>query len=235
MKLAVMQPYIFPYIGYFQMVNVVDKFIFYDDVNYIKQGWINRNKILVSGKGLLFTVPLIKPTSFALINKTEINFDIYPSWKLKFLQTLKQSYTKAPHFNAVYDLVEEILSRSHDSISALAIDSIRSVSEYLLIKTDFKISSENYRNQGLEKQNRLIDICKVEGANHYINAAGGQELYNQENFQKVDINLDFITSLPVEYKQFENEFVPWLSIIDVLMFNNISEVGNMLGKYEFIK
>jgi hypothetical protein len=232
MKIAVMQPYIFPYIGYFQMINAVDKFVFYDNVNFIKQGWINRNKILVSGKDFLFTVPLEKATSFALINETKINQKFYPNWKAKFLQTLTQSYKKAPYFEDVYKLVSDTLDSQHIFISDLAIESIRMIAKYLKMSTEFIVSSDTYNNVDMERQERLFDICRKEGADHYINAVGGQDLYDKNDFQKEGIKLDFIKSLPISYKQLNHEFVPWLSIIDVLMFNEISEVQEILTKYQ---
>lgn len=234
MKIAVMQPYIFPYIGYFQMINAVDKFVFYDDVNFIKQGWINRNKILVSGKDYLFTLPLKNASSFTLISETLINEILFEKWKLKFLQTLEQSYKKAPYFYDVFPIINKVLDGEYKTISQCAIKSIKSVSEYMGIKTEFIISSEAYQNKELERQERLIDICKQEKSNHYINALGGQELYKKEDFLKEGIQLNFIKPLPIEYKQFNNIFVPWLSIIDVLMFNDKQTVKDMLNQYTLI-
>lgn len=234
MKIAVMQPYIFPYIGYFQMIHAVDKFIFYDDVNFIKQGWINRNKILVSGKDYLFTVPLSKANSFTLIKDTLINEKLYETWKIKFLQTLSQNYKRAPHFSPVYRLVSEILNLPHTGISELAIYSVQSISQYINLKTPFATSSKSYQNKDLERQERLFDICRQEKSAHYINAAGGQELYKKEDFLAEGIRLDFIKSLPLEYKQFTKPFVPHLSIIDLLMFNDPDEISGLLTQYEFI-
>lgn len=235
MKIAVMQPYIFPYIGYFQLISAVDKFVFYDDVNFIKQGWINRNKILVSGQGHLFTVPLSKANSFTLIKDTMINNKLYGIWKMKFLQTLAQSYKNAPYFSSIYTLITEVLNHMHTHISDLAIDSIQTVSRYLNLKTDFIISSRSYNNRNLERQERLFDICRQENCTHYINAIGGQDLYKKEDFLKEGIQLDFIKSLPLDYKQFKNPFIPHLSIVDILMFNSPEEINYLLTKYELIK
>lgn len=234
MKIAVMQPYLFPYIGYFQLINAVDKFVFYDDVNFIKQGWINRNKILVSGKDFLFTIPLVNATSFSLIKDTRINEKLYESWKVKFLQTILQSYKKAPYFKNVYNLIDTILSEPYITISEFAIGCVRTISIYLGITTEFITSSESYKNQELDRQERLFDICKSENANSYINALGGQDLYTKEDFSQKEITLNFIKALPVEYKQFKNEFIPSLSIIDVLMFNSIEEIEAMINNYELI-
>lgn len=227
-----MQPYFMPYIGYFQMINAVDKFVFYDDVNYIKQGWINRNKILVNGKEFLFTVPLDKATPFSLIKDTKINDKMFDKWKAKFCQTLLQNYKKAPYYKDVNVLVTKILESESISISQLAINSVIEISKYLQLHTEFVLSSEHYNNKELDRKNRLLDICKKENAMHYINAIGGQELYAKEDFLAENIQLDFIKSCPIEYKQFNNEFAPWLSIIDVLMFNSVEEVSGMLDQYK---
>jgi hypothetical protein len=234
MKIAVMQPYIFPYIGYFQMVYAVDKFVFYDDVNFIKKGWINRNRILVNGRDYMFTVPLLKASQNNLILESYIQDEGYLEWKNKFLQTIELNYKKAPHFKEVYQLLKVFFDKKFHNISEMAIESVRLVVDYLGIKTNFAKSSEAYQNKGMERQERLIDICKKENANHYINALGGQELYKKEDFLKKGIKLDFIKTLPIEYKQFNNDFVSWLSIIDVMMFNDIEEIKSMLKLYKLI-
>ncbi|HLV23610.1 MAG TPA: WbqC family protein [Moheibacter sp.] len=234
MRIAIMQPYIFPYIGYFQMVNAVDKFVFYDDVNFIKKGWINRNRILVNGQDCMLTVPLLKASQNNLILESYLRKDTYGEWKDKLLQTLELNYKKASHFEEIFPLLKTFFEADYDTISEMAIESVKSVSRYLGLNTEFILSSETYENKGMERQERLIDICKIEKANHYINALGGQELYKKEDFKKEGIQLDFIKTQPITYKQFNNEFVPWLSIIDVLMFNSKEEIAEMLNKYELV-
>ena len=234
MKIAVMQPYIFPYIGYFQLINAVDLFVFYDDVNFIKQGWINRNKILLNGNAFLFTIPLEKATSFCLIKETLINEKFYGNWKDKFKQSIVQNYKKAPFFDEVNNIIIKVLDSKCKTISGLAIESVQAVSNYLKIETNFLISSERYDNIDFERKDRLLDICKKENASQYINALGGQELYDVESFHEKNIKLSFIKNLPQEYKQFKNEFVPGLSIIDVLMFNSPTEVKLMLDNYVLV-
>lgn len=234
MKIAVMQPYIFPYIGYFQMIKAVDKFVFYDDVNFIKKGWIHRNRILINGKDFLFSVPQEKISRNTLIKESQLSKEQYQNWKNKFLQTLELSYKKSPHYELVSKLIANILDKDFNTISELAIESVILASKYLGLNTEFLISSERYENQGMERAARLIDICKQENAGEYINAIGGMELYSKKEFEEQGIKLNFIKSQPIEYKQFKNEFVPWLSIIDVLMFNSVEEINKMLDKYELI-
>ena len=227
-----MQPYFMPYIGYFQMIKSVDTFIFYDDVNFIKQGWINRNRILLNNKDFLFTIPLHNATSFSLIKDTLLNEKFYPIWKVKFLQSIAQNYKKAPHFEVVYSLISTVLNTNCQSISELAIESVKMVSGYLNLNTEFYVASERYQNIQLEREKRLIAICKNENATNYINAVGGKELYSKEVFKANGIELQFIASKPIVYKQFKDDFIPWLSIIDVLMFNSVAEVNELLNKYE---
>jgi hypothetical protein len=236
MKLAIMQPYLFPYIGYFQLINAVDKFVIYDDVNFIKQGWINRNTILVQEKRYLFTVPLINQSSFSKINEIFVNNNLYNSWRAKTLRTLEQSYKKAPFFKEIYDLVVNVLDIDMEviDIATLARKSLLETSKYLDINTEFVFTSSIYENQELSGKTRVIDICRKEKALQYINPIGGQELYDRESFRRNELELSFIKTLPLEYKQFKNEFAPWLSIIDVLMFNSIEETKLLLNKYELV-
>lgn len=235
MKIAIMQPYIFPYIGYFQLISAVDKFVFYDDVNFIKGGWINRNQILLNGSKNLFTVPLKSASSFQTINETLIHSELYFKWKKKFIKSLEQSYKKAPYFDAVYPLIQQIFETKHTTIADLCIHSIKKVTNYLALEVVFEISSKKYsETKGIEKAERLINICQINQANTYINPIGGKELYQKDTFEKENINLFFIQNQLPSYPQFNNEFIPGLSIIDVLMFNSKEEVKKMLNQYHLV-
>jgi hypothetical protein len=234
MKVAIMQPYFFPYIGYFQMIKAVDAFVFYNDVNYIKQGWINRNRLLVNKEAKYITIPLKRLSSFSLIKNIEINPEL-KEYKT-MLKTIEMAYKKAPYFHAVFTLVKEVLNKEYKTLDEITIQSIKRCCEYLDIKTQFYIASKDFANtKGLERVERLQTICKQLNANHYINALGGQELYTKEDFAKENIQLQFIQSKPINYQQFNNEFVPWLSIIDVLMFNSKEEIKELLNQFELIK
>ena len=230
-----MQPYLFPYIGYFQLVKLVDLFVLYDDVNFIKQGWINRNKILVSGKDYVFTMPLKEASSFKSIRDTQINSTLFIKWRGKFLRTIEQTYKKAPFFEAAFPLVETILNKDFTSISDYASESIIMISSYIELKTKFMSSYLYYSDtKSFDREDRLIEIIRRNGSDIYINPIGGIELYTKDSFAQKGIQLKFIKSLPIEYKQFDNEFMPWLSIIDVLMFNSVDEVNKMLDQFELI-
>lgn len=227
-----MQPYIFPYLGYFQLINAVDKFVFYDDVNFIKGGWISRNHILLNGNKNLFTIPLKGASSFQTINETLIHSELYFKWKKKFLKSLEQSYKKAPYFDIVYSMILKNIDIKHTSIADLCINNIEQVANYLELKTVFELSSEKYSNtKNMERTERLISICKLNNATTYINPIGGKKLYHKDIFKKKNINLFFIQNqLPV-YCQFNNDFIAGLSIIDVLMFNSKENVKKMLNQY----
>jgi hypothetical protein len=232
MKLGIMQPYIFPYIGYFQLINAVDKFVVYDDVNFIKQGWVNRNRILNNGQPIFFTVPLTDASSFKTINQTFISRNIYESFRSKFLKSLAAQYKKAPYFEMVAPMVERVLSSQYDTIGQLALASIKETCEYIGVTTTFVDTSTTYNNADLHAQDRVIDICRKENATTYINVTGGRSLYDKNAFAAQGIELYFISSAPISYPQFKHEFVPWLSIIDVMMFNPKEQVRQMLNQYE---
>lgn len=235
MTVAVMQPYILPYIGYFQLVKSVDLFVFYDDVNFIKQGWINRNKILTGGKELLFTIPLKDASSFATIRDTEVNVIQFEKWRSKFLKTVSLSYKKALFFDKVYPIIEDVLMHSFSSISDYACLSVEKIASYLELKTKFSLSSVDYSDtKELDREARLLEIIKRNHSDRYINPIGGQVLYEKERFATHGITLDFIKSKPIVYQQFDNEFVPWLSILDVLMFNDVAMVNQLLDQYELV-
>ena len=234
MKLAIMQPYFMPYIGYFQLINTVDKFIFYDDVTFIKQGWINRNQILISNQAKLFSVPLSNASSHTLIKDVLISDLRYEKWKKSFLSTLMFNYKKSKYYDVVKVLIERILLTPPKTISELAIKSVIEISNYLDLNTEFDVSSKNYDNNHLSGQHRVIDICQKENANTYINPIGGIDLYSKDVFSKEDIELMFINAHKTIYKQFSSEFVPFLSIIDVLMFNDKKRVLEMLNDFELV-
>ncbi len=227
-----MQPYIFPYIGYFQLIGAVDKFIFYDDVNFINKGWINRNNILVNGKAHLFTIPLMDASQNKRINEIALFED--ESWKNKFLKTVEHAYKKAPYISEVILLIKDVLYSGLTQIQQLTKTSITLVSQFLDLETKFVESSSQYNNFQLKGQNRILDICIKENADQYINPIGGQEIYSKELFDGSGLKLSFIRSNLTSYRQLGNEFVPNLSIIDVLMFNSKKAVKSMLGEYQLI-
>lgn len=230
MKMAIMQPYFFPYIGYFQLINSVDRFIFYDDVNFIKNGWINRNRILLNNQPHYITVQLNGASSYKLIKDIKFT-DNRP--KLK--KTIEQAYKKAPYFNIVWPIIENCLDLKTELISELAIYSVIHSCKYLNIKPCFEISSKIYpETENLERTDRLMEICRLNNASQYINPIGGTELYNKDDFIRKGMQLNFIRSKKITYNQNNQQFVEWLSIIDVMMFNSVEMIKTMLNEYELI-
>lgn len=227
-----MQPYIFPYIGYFQLINAVDKFIVYDDVSFINKGWINRNKILVNGQENTFTIPLIEASQNKLINTIAIQKK--ELWLPKLLKTIEQSYKKSPQFEEIFPIIQSIFQSEYSTINQLIIESTKQICNYLAIKTQIVDSSCLYNNQHLKAQERILDICKQENCTEYINPIGGIELYNKNDFFEKDIQLYFLKTKNIEYQQFKNNFVPYLSILDVLMFNSKTEIETLLNEYELL-
>ncbi|MFD2936546.1 WbqC family protein [Spirosoma flavum] len=235
MTLAIMQPYFLPYIGYMQLMNAVDTFVLYDDVAFINRGWINRNKLLINGQEYLFTVPLKDASQNKRINEVHLADD--PKWRSKLLKTIEQGYRKAPYYQTVMPLTEKIINFATDSISDLVHFSLVELNQYLGITTRLIASSSIYNNAELKAQERILDICLQEKATHYINPIGGTELYDKPLFAEAGIKLNFIKANRVEYPQFNrvgNEFIPWLSTLDALMFSDIASVRVMMGEYELV-
>lgn len=231
-SIAIMQPYVFPYIGYFQLIHAVDTFVFYDDVNYIKKGWFNRNKILVNGTENTFTIPLQKASQNNLINETLINLDLFDIWKRKFLKTLEHSYKKAQFFQETYDLVNCILNKKTEKLSELAIHSVIAICDYLNQPIEYSLSSVEFDETiHMERAERLKEICHKKHCLNYINPIGGQKLYAKSDFMESGINLKFLNPTLKKYRQFEDEFMPSLSIIDVLMFNSPDACRDLLKGY----
>lgn len=236
MKLGIMQPYFMPYIGYWQLMNAVDKYIIYDDVNYKKESWSNRNRILMRGKengwGYI-TLPLNKASQNKKYNETficEDNKNIN-----KILKTIRASYSKAPFFDETYNLIEDILHQEEKQLAKFLKYSFEKINEYLGINTELIFSSDLKKDNNLKLAKKLINICELMKANKYYSAMGGWDLYSKDEFAEHGIEFIFLKAKDsIKYKQFNNEFVPALSIIDVMMFNSVPEIQKMLDEYELL-
>lgn len=231
-KVGIMQPYFFPYIGYFQLMNAVDKYVVYDDVNFIKGGWINRNRILLNNEPHYINLQMIGASPNKLINEVGVNTqqDVVN----KNLKLLHSAYGKAPYFSQVYPIIKEILEYKTDTIEKFIFNSFLVINKYLDIKTELIMSSSIQKDNTLKGQDKIIQICKILNATDYYNAIGGQELYSFEKFKEQNINLHFVKTKEITYKQFGNSFQPNLSIIDVMMFNSKEEIKEMLNRFELI-
>jgi hypothetical protein len=232
-KVAIMQPYFFPYIGYFQLINSVDEFVIYNNIQYTKKGWINRNRILVNGNDKVITLPLKKDSDYLNVMDRKLS----ESWgkdKRKMLNLIHVSYRNAPYFIEAYDIIQKCLLDTEENLFTFILNNLKNINNYLEIKTSIIASSELDIDHSLKSQDKVLAICKARKATKYINAIGGIELYNKEEFKKQDIELNFIKSSPINYKQFNNEFVSWLSIIDVIMFNSKETIKQYLNLYTLI-
>ena len=233
MTVGIMQPYFFPYLGYFQLLSAVDKFVVLDDVNYIVKGYINRNSILLNGEAHRFTIPIEKPSRNKLINETRISSSV--EWKEDLLATIRMAYSKAPKYNVVIEMLERVIRFPEYDLTAFLTNALVETRDYLRLPTEILMSSKIGKDNSLKGQDRIIAINKELKADRYINPIGGVELYCYNDFQKEGIELNFIKMGDVSYKQFKSEFAQNLSIIDVLMFNSQEKIVQMLNQYEIIK
>ena len=228
-----MQPYFFPYLGYFQLVQAVDHFVFYDDVMFIKKGWINRNRILMQGNEFLFTIPLEKQSQNKTIRESKVSWG--KEFPNKFMNQLDSAYKKAPNYTVVRDLVDQVLQRKFESLADLASESVQATWAYLGLEKKFYQSSELSVSNDHGRAERLIEITKSLGESSYINAVNGQELYEKGFFKEKGIDLYFLKPNLNPYPQGNTkEFVNGLSMIDVLMWNNKEEVVQWVGDTQLI-
>ncbi|MCQ6963439.1 WbqC family protein [Methanolobus chelungpuianus] len=234
MKIGIMQPYFLPYIGYWQLLNAVDKYIICDNMQFTKKGWMRHNYILQDGKPAMFTVPLKKDSRDLDICDRYIADQYFEKDAAKILRRIESAYRKAPHFKEVMPVLEQCFLCKEENLFSFIFNSVKVISIYLGITTEILVLSHIEMDHSLKKQDRVIETCKKANADIYINAIGGLELYDKEIFAENGIELKFIKSDNIEYEQFQNEFVPSLSIIDVMMFNSTEEIRDMLGRYVLI-
>lgn len=226
-----MQPYFAPYLGYFQLMHAVDEFIIYDDVEYTKKGWINRNRILVNGSDELITLPLQKDSDYALIGNRFLA-DTWQTERIKILNKIRESYRKAPFFNVFFPILETILYFEDRNLFRFLQYSIAAFNQYIGLTTPVVVSSTIEIDHGLKGKQRVIRMCQARGCSVYINPIGGIDLYDKNEFRMHEIDLRFLRMKPVTYHQFGDVFIPSLSIIDVLMFNSREDVALLLEKFD---
>ena len=256
MKLAIMQPYFMPYIGYFQAISAVDKYILYSNLNFIKKSWMNRNRVLMrDGKIVTITVPLKSKSSYSMIYDVEI--DNSKPWKEKMLKTIQMCYSKKPFYKEIFDLLNSMLTPEYTHLKDLNNSTIVSISHYLDIQTVIDVDNSRFldmekgmvnieedysdlpyllKTKPIRKVARVIEMCRREGSNDFYNAIGGQELYSKEEFKQYDIRLNFVRTNNIEYRQDskKGEFVQNLSIIDVLMNNGKDGTKELLQEFSIV-
>ena len=224
-----MQPYFMPYIGYWQLMNAVDTYVVYDDVNYIKGGWVSRNNILMNSQSYMFCVTLNGASPNKLFNEITIRDDF-----VKFRKMLHSCYSHAPYYSDVKCIMENIYNCEDRSLGKFMLNSFNVVLNYVGIKRKLILSSTLKKDNSLRGASKVIAICKELGASKYYNAIGGQSLYDKNEFEDNGIGLYFLKPELVPYKQYKNDFVAGLSIIDVMMFNSPEEIERMFEQYELI-
>ena len=230
---AIMQPYFMAYIGYFQLINSVDTFVIYDNIQYTKKGFINRNRILHNGTDKQFTIPIKKDSDYLNV----VDRNISETWskdRKKLLNIINQSYKKSPYYNECIDVINECIMYENYNLFEFIYFSVQKLCSYFNIDTNIIISSDIDIDHSLKSQEKVIAICKQLNAKTYINSIGGTNLYDTKTFKQQNINLNFIKSKTIEYSQFNQEFIPWLSIIDVMMFNDKNTINNYLNQYTLI-
>lgn len=209
-------------------MSLVEEFVIYDNIEFTKRGWINRNRILVNGNDLTITVPLKKDSDYLDICERRLA-DTWITERKKMLNRITESYRKAPYFEIAFPAIEKSVLYEDYNLFSFIHNSITLVNEYLEIPTKIVIASTILIDHRLKSERKVIEICKSQQAEKYINPIGGMELYSKDNFKQQGIDLQFLKPGDISYKQFKNEFVPWLSIIDVMMFNSKYEIRKLLS------
>lgn len=233
-KVAIMQPYLLPYLGYFQLISSVDIFVIYDSIQYTKKGWFNRNNFLMNASSKQFTIPIKKDSDYLNVSERELAENANNENK-KILNQIYSSYRKAPHFLAVYEMLERVLNFKEKNLFHFLKNSIDEVVDYIGIDTKVVVSSKIESDHSLKAQERVIGICKDLKANHYINPEGGVSLYDKKVFETEKIELSFLCMNSITYPQFNHDFVGKMSILDVLMFNDLEKTRMLLNEFKLIK
>jgi hypothetical protein len=226
MTAGIMQPYFLPYIGYFQLIAAVDVFVVYDNIKYTKKGWINRNRMLRDGQDTTFSLPLKNASDSLDVRERELATDFNPA---KLLNGFSAAYRRAPFFDATWPLVETILRHEDANLFGFVHHSIAQTCRHLGVTTPIVISSTVPIDHALRGSDKVLAICHALGADTYINPIGGTALYDREHFAENGIALHFLQSKLISYVQLGAPFVPWLSIIDVLMFNDLPAISDYLN------
>ena len=226
-----MQPYFLPYLGYWQLMAAVDRFVVYDNIQYTKKGWINRNRFLRSGADAFFTVPLKKGSDFLDVADRALAGDFDPA---TLLNPLAAAYGKAPFFDAAFPVIEAVVAAVPRNLFEYVHHSLVVIADYLEIRTPVVVSSTVAIDHTLKAERKVMALCEALGAMRYINSIGGRELYSAAAFAERGIELKFLQSRPVTYRQYDHPFVPGLSIVDVMMFNSRNAVRGMLEAYDLV-
>jgi len=251
MKLGVMQPYFFPYLGYFHVIVAVDEFVIIDQYEYSHKSWMSRNRILGNTKkGWVYIRPRLEKPSGRDYLIEEVNISKDSLWRKKLIKTLGQTYSKAPYFDEMYAFFKDLINFKPDTLSEFSFHAIFNIAQLLQIKTkislntpEFKIlenelddylQSYQAKNPNInKKQARVLEQCRRKNATHYVNTVAGNHLFSKEMMREFGVHLHFVSSRNIVYPQIvNNDFIPNLSIIDVLMHNGVEGTRKLLSKYD---
>lgn len=235
MKIGIMQPYFFPYLGYWQLMNAVDRYVVYDDVNYINRGRINRNAILVQQRAHNVNLILSAASQNKLINQIHVNVE--STTQSKLLRTIEMAYAKAPFFSHVMPMIQEIITQKEENLAQYLFYSFQVIGKYLGITTELILSSHLKKDCALKGYKKIISICKLLDGTEYYNSVNGIPLYapHVAEFTEAGLELLFTKMRKITYQQYNNPFVENLSIIDMMMFNSQEECQRLLGEYDLLE
>jgi hypothetical protein len=225
MRVGILQPYLLPYIGYFQLINLVDQVVLFDDVQYTKKGWINRNRFQKDGVEQKLSIPLERESGFLNVKDRKISTGYDHT---SIINQITNAYRKAPNFPFIIEPLKEVFEFPERNLFSFILNSIKFVNDYLDIKTPITVSSEVDGARDLRGQDRVIKICQELGAKTYINPQNGRLLYNKQDFENKGIELLFLESQFTEYHQSTLPFLPALSILDVMMMLSVSEIKSKI-------
>lgn len=232
MKMSIMQPYFFPYIGYIGLIKNTDIFILLDEVQYIYHGWISRNRVLKPNGGWQYiVVPLASHSRNTVIKNVEISTTV--DWNKKIIAQL-QHYKKAPFYQDVIALCRDVFNAEFKTIADLNMAGLKAVLEYLNIEKQIYLFSE--MNLTIEKPNApdewALSICRAfGGVTEYWNPIGGKFLFNRKKYEQNGVALRFYEPEIIPYRQKGSNFEPSLSILDVMMFNSPETIIEMMGSF----
>lgn len=236
MKLAIMQPYFFPYIGYFSLIEYADKFVFFDTPQYISRGWINRNRILtLNGEPTYITVPVEKAPQETPIR--EIMIDNSKDWRGRIYGQLSAYKRRAPRYSITEAIVHDVLDGfKGNGLSELSIRTVKMMSDILGLKCEYGIFSGMKENivEVKKPDEWALEISKALEADVYVNPPGGMSFFDRDKYRNAGIEIKFLQSNLRPYRQRIGQWVPALSVIDVLMFCDEREVTDMLKDYALL-
>tara|TARA_B100001063_G_scaffold66456_1_gene60474 strand:+ start:125 stop:811 length:687 start_codon:yes stop_codon:yes gene_type:complete len=228
MKIAIHQPKFLPYLGYWQLIYAVDAFVIFDDVNFVKKAFINHNSILVGGEPKKFTLELIGASQNKLINEIKVGEN-----SNKILKTIELNYKKKPYFKITFPILEDIFNQNEKNLAKFIGYSIKKICNYFDFDKKFIYSSEIAKDNNLKGQFKIVDICKKLNTKQYVNSIGGKSLYDKKLFLARGVNLSFLEANLAKYQNLGN-FMPYLSIIDIMMYYSKNEIIEILKSYKLI-